>query len=120
MSCAHQLAEHPDKFDVTIVEAVNYCGGQAFSIDIDEKKFGTPWLNQGVQGGSYIYHHTMTFFDKMGFKADPVELQVSFGKDDTFWTNMFPTKLLAEHQKEIKRFHMMLKIIRKLEVVFAI
>jgi hypothetical protein len=120
MSCAHQLAEHPEKFEITLVEAVGYCGGQAFSINIDKEKFGAPWLNQGVQGGSYIYHHTMTMFARMGFKANPVELQVSFGKDETFWTNVFPTKLLADHQKEIGKFNTMLKIVRKLEVFLGI
>lgn len=50
MSCAEQLSHHPDKFDVTLVEAQDYCGGQAFSIDIDEKQFGASWMNQGVQG----------------------------------------------------------------------
>ncbi|KAK6433902.1 hypothetical protein LTR95_009918 [Oleoguttula sp. CCFEE 5521] len=60
MTCAHHLAQHPDKFDVTVVDAVNYCGGQAYSIPIDKEKTGASWLNQGVQGGSYIFHHTMT------------------------------------------------------------
>lgn len=50
MSCAEQLSRHPDKFDVTLVESQDYCGGQAFSIDLDEKKFGAKWMNQGVQG----------------------------------------------------------------------
>jgi len=52
MSCAHHLAEHPDKFDVTVVDAVDYCGGQAFNIPIDKERYGASWLNQGVQGGS--------------------------------------------------------------------
>lgn len=76
MSCANQLAEHPDKFDVTLVDAVDYCGGQAFSIPLDKNKHGASWLNQGVQGGSYIFHHTMTFFARLGYHADPVKLQV--------------------------------------------
>lgn len=50
MSCADGLSNHPDRFDVTLIEAQNYCGGQAFSIPIDEKKYGAPWMNQGVQG----------------------------------------------------------------------
>jgi hypothetical protein len=33
-------------------------------------------LNQGVQGGSYIFHHTMTMFARQGHYADPVKLQV--------------------------------------------
>ena len=76
MSCAYHLAQHPDKFDVTLIDAVDYCGGQAFSIPIDKQKHGAAWLNQGVQGGSYIFHHTMTMFARQGFHADPVNLQV--------------------------------------------
>jgi hypothetical protein len=120
MSCAHHLAEHQDDFDVTLVDAVDYCGGQAFSIPLDKQKTGAGWMNQGVQGGSYIFHHTLTMFARQGYHADPVKLQVSFGKDDTFWTNVFPTKLLAEHQKEIKNFNRMLRIVRWFEVIFAL
>jgi hypothetical protein len=45
---------------------------------------------------------------------------VSFGKDDNFWTNVFPTQLLARHQKEIRRFARMLSIIRWFEIFFAL
>jgi hypothetical protein len=120
MSCAYHLAQHPDKFDVTIIEAANYCGGQAFSIPIGKDKHGASWLNQGVQGGSYIFHHTMTMFARQGYAANPVKLQVSFGKDDRFWTNVYPTKLLERHQGEIRRFVRMLSIVRRLEVFFAL
>ena len=77
MSCAHHLAEHPDKFDVTVIDSSSYCGGQAFSIPLDKEKHGASWLNQGVQGGSYIFHHTMTMFARQGHHADPVKLQVN-------------------------------------------
>ncbi|KAF2421798.1 FAD/NAD(P)-binding domain-containing protein [Tothia fuscella] len=120
MSCAYQLSAHPDKFDVTLVDTNDFCGGQAFSIPIDKEKFGASWLNQGVQGGSPIFHHTMTMFARQGFYADPLKLQVSFGKDDTFWTNVFPTKLLATHQNEVRRFVRMLSIVRTFELFFAL
>jgi hypothetical protein len=120
MSCAHHLSQHPDKFDVTMIDAVDYCGGQAFSIPIDKERHGASWLNQGVQGGSYIFHHTMTMFARQGHRADPVNLHVSFGKDDIFWTNVFPTELLARHQKEIARFKRMLTIVRWFELFFAL
>ncbi|KAK4186977.1 hypothetical protein QBC35DRAFT_411438 [Podospora australis] len=120
MSCAHHLAQHPDKFDVTLIEATNYCGGQAFSIPLDKEKHGASWLNQGVQGGSYIFHHTMTMFARQNHVANPVNLQVSFGKGDQFWTNVYPTKLLERHQGEIKRFYWMLKIIRWFEIFFML
>lgn len=120
MSAAHHLIEHPDKFDVTLIDAVDYCGGQAFSIPIDKNKFGASWLNQGVQGGSYIFHHTMTMFARQGHVANPVKLQVSFGKDDIFWSNVYPSKLLERHQKEVKRFAWMISFIRWFEILFAL
>lgn len=120
MSCAHHLAEHPDKFDVTLVDAVDYCGGQAYSIPLDKQKTGASWLNQGVQGGSYIFHHTMAMFGRNGFWADPVKLQVSFGKGDQFWSNVYPTKMLDKHKSEVVKFFRMLKVIRALELFFAL
>ncbi|KAK5711716.1 hypothetical protein LTR15_012311 [Elasticomyces elasticus] len=120
MSCAHHLAQHPEKFEVTVVDAVNYCGGQAYSIPIDKEKTGASWLNQGVQGGSYIFHHTMAMFGRNGYWADPVKLQVSFGKGEQFWTNVYPTKLLKKHASEVKRFYWMLKIVRTFEIFFAL
>ncbi|SMR61026.1 unnamed protein product [Zymoseptoria tritici ST99CH_3D1] len=120
MSCAHHLANHPDQFDITIVDAVDYCGGQAYAIPIDKEKTGASWLNQGVQGGSYIFHHTMTMFARNGFRADPVKLQVSFGKGEQFWSNVYPTKMLKKHAKEVQRFFKMLKIVRMFEIFFAL
>lgn len=120
MSCAFHLAQHSDKFDVTLMEASSYCGGQAFAIPIEKEQHGASWLNQGVQGGSYIFHHTMTMFARQGYAANPVKLQVSFGKDDQFWTNVYPTKLLERHQCEIRRFVRMLSIIRWFELFLAV
>jgi hypothetical protein len=120
MSAAYHLAQHPDKFQVTLVDSSSYCGGQAFSVPLDKNKHGASWFNQGVQGGSNIFHHTLTMFARQGYQADPVNLQVSFGKDETFWTNVFPTELLANHQKEIKRFATVLKFMRYFEVFFAL
>lgn len=120
MSCAYHLSQHPDKFDMTLIEAADYCGGQAFSIPIDKTKYGASWLNQGVQGGSYAFHHTMTMFHRQEHAASPVKLQVSFGKGDQFWTNVYPTKLLSRHEKEARRFEWMLKIVRWFELIFAL
>lgn len=120
MSCAHHLAAHPDKFDITLIEAAAHCGGQAFSIPLDKTQHGASWLNQGVQGGSYIFHHTMTMFARQGFAASPVKLQVSFGKGAGFWTNVFPTELQERYRGEIRRFVWMLGVVRRLEVLFAL
>jgi len=118
MAAADTLAQHPDRFDVTLIDAVDYCGGQAFSIPIDKERHGASWLNQGVQGGSYIYHHSFKMFEKQGHVSTPVKLQVSFGKDETFWTNVFPTKLVEKHRSEIKRFHRALKIVHYTELLW--
>ncbi|KAG8988398.1 hypothetical protein FRB90_002762 [Tulasnella sp. 427] len=120
MSCANQLAQHPDRFKVTLVEATDYCGGQAFSIPVDKERHGAEWINQGVQGGSHIFHHTIHMFKKQGHDATPVNLQVSFGKGDKFWTNVFPTTLLDKHQAEIQKFEKVLKFLRYTELVFGL
>ncbi|KAF2965089.1 hypothetical protein GQX73_g8498 [Xylaria multiplex] len=120
MSTAYHLSQHPEKFNVTLIDAVDYCGGQAFSIPLDKSRHGASWCNQGVQGGSYIFHHTLTMFARQGYHADPVELQVSFGKDETFWTNMFPTQLILRHQKEAARLTILLKLMRWFEILFAL
>ena len=120
MSTAYHLSNHPEKFDVTLIEAVDYCGGQAFSMPLDKEKHGASWFNQGVQGGSPIFHHTLTMFARQGYHADPVKLQVSFGKDKNFWTNVFPTELLARHQNEVKRLSYVLKFMRWFEIFFAL
>lgn len=120
MACADSLAAHPDKFDVTLIEAQDYCGGQMFSIPIDENKFGAPFLNQGVQGGSHIYHHTFRIFNQQGFSPEPVNLQVAFGKNENFWTNVFPTQLVERHSKEIARFRWVMRFIRWFELLFML
>jgi predicted NAD/FAD-binding protein len=120
MSCAHHLSQAPDKYDITLIDAVDYCGGQAFSIPLNKERHGASWFNQGVQGGSYIFHHTLTMFAQQGYHADPVNLQVSFGKDNTFWTNVFPTDLIARHQKEVKRLAFAIKFMRWFEILFAL
>lgn len=114
------MSNHPDKFDVTLIDAVDYCGGQAFSMPLDKDRHGASWFNQGVQGGSYIFHHTCTMFARQGYHSDPVKLQVSFGKDDTFWTNVFPTEILAKHQKDIRKLVFMWKFMRWFEIFFAL
>ncbi|ESK93396.1 flavin-containing amine oxidasedehydrogenase [Moniliophthora roreri MCA 2997] len=120
MACADTLAQHPERFDVTLVEAQSYCGGQMFSIPINKERHGAEWLNQGVQGGSNIYHHTFHMFGKLDHHPQPVDLQVSFGKGNTFWTNVFPTKLVERHANEIKRFAWVIKVMRWFEIFFAI
>ncbi|CAF1218757.1 unnamed protein product [Rotaria sordida] len=41
MSCANQLAQHTEKFDVTLIDSIDRCVEQAFSIPVDKEKYGT-------------------------------------------------------------------------------
>ncbi|KOS16799.1 hypothetical protein ESCO_004589 [Escovopsis weberi] len=100
-------------FEVTVLEANDVVGGQATSIPIDQSRYGAPWMNNGVQGGSKIFQHTFNFFNQYGYPAQEVELEVAFGKgQDGFWTNCFPSKLVEKHASDIKRFGLFLKVIR--------
>ena len=130
-SCAAGLAAHPDKFKVTLLERNDTVGGQASSIAIDETKFGAPWVNNGVQGGSgvrltllsgmtdktdlgfKIFKHTFKIFRSLGYPVQPVDLQISFGKGtNSFWTNVFPSSLVEQYAGDIKKFGYFLKVIK--------
>lgn len=88
-------------------------GGQATSIPLDKDKYGTSWMNDGVQGGSPAFKHTFHFFNRYGHDAEEVKLQVAFGKgQDTFWTNCFPTHLVDRFSGDIKKFGKVLKLIK--------
>ncbi|MCJ1439819.1 MAG: hypothetical protein MMC23_000300 [Stictis urceolatum] len=113
MSCAATLAQHPERFQVTILERMGVCGGQATSISIDKEKYGTSWMNDGVQGGSPIFRHTFNFFRKYGHEPQEVKLQVAFGKGkDSFWTNAFPSQMVEQFSADIKKFGKVLKLIK--------
>ncbi|CAL3965959.1 hypothetical protein PZA11_002770 [Diplocarpon coronariae] len=113
MSCAATLAQHPNSFKVTIIERNDVTGGQATSISLDRDKYGTDWMNDGVQGGSPIFKHTFNFFKKYGHEPQEVKLQVAFGKGpDGFWTNCFPSNLVNNFSADIRKFGRVLKIIK--------
>lgn len=70
------------------------------------KLWGSRWSVQ-------IFKHTFNFFNQHGSPAQPLQLQVSFGKGESgFWTNCFPSKLVAKHSSDIKRFGLFLKVIK--------
>ena len=57
----------------------------------------------------------------MGFKSTEVGMQISFGKgEEKFWTNVFPSELVAKHTSNIKKFGRILKIIKIFEPFFAV
>lgn len=61
ISCVDQLCEKSNEFNVTLIDSINRCVGQVFSIGINETKSGSTWLNQG---GSPIFHHTFRMFQR--------------------------------------------------------
>ena len=96
-----------------MIERNGFCGGQATSISLDKEKYGTSWLNDGVQGGSPIFRHTFNFFRRYGHEPQEVKLQVAFGQGkDGFWTNVFPSQLVDQYSADIKKFGKVLKIIK--------
>ena len=112
-SCAATLAQHPNRYQVTILERMEVCGGQATSISLDKSKYGTSWLNDGVQGGSPIFKHTFNFMRRYGHEPRGVKLQVSFGQGkESFWTNCFPSQMVDQFSADIKKFGKVLKLIK--------
>ncbi|OJD16725.1 hypothetical protein AJ78_03151 [Emergomyces pasteurianus Ep9510] len=121
MSCAATLAEHPNKFDITIIERAGTPGGVATSLPLDRHIYGADWMNNGVQGGPGLFRHTFKYLRDYGFDPKEMKLQFSFGKDkENFWTNVFPTALVEKHADEIKKFGKALEIIRKGGIVLWI
>ena len=96
MSAAYALSKSPEKFEVTLYECSATVGGMATSTDIDETKYGTSYINDGVQGASPVFHNMYAMFDVLGFKALKVRMQVSFGRDaeNEFWSNVFPSRII--------------------------
>ncbi|KAI0790632.1 FAD/NAD-P-binding domain-containing protein [Abortiporus biennis] len=119
MSAAYALSRHPDLFSVTVFDKEGVAGGMATSIDIDSKKYGASYINDGVQGCSPTFANTMRMFRMLGYEPTEVGMQISFGKGDDFWTNVFPTALTSQFQNDIAKFGRVLKVIKKLEVPFA-
>ncbi|EKM78905.1 hypothetical protein AGABI1DRAFT_129177 [Agaricus bisporus var. burnettii JB137-S8] len=121
MAAAYALSQHPDKFDVVLYERSAHPGGMATSVPIDKAKYGAEYINDGVQGASPVFYNTYALFDRLGFKASDVGMQVSFGRDPEtdFWTNVFPSPVIDEFNADIKKFGWVLKVIKALELVFA-
>ncbi|VDC07912.1 unnamed protein product [Peniophora sp. CBMAI 1063] len=119
MSAAYALSRHPEKYRVTVFDKQPFPGGMATSLDIDANKYGASYINDGVQGCSPQFANTIRMFRELGFNASPVGMQISFSKGEDFWSNVFPSPLTEQFQKDIKKFGKVLGIIKKTEVLFA-
>ncbi|KAF9892117.1 hypothetical protein FE257_002523 [Aspergillus nanangensis] len=121
MSCASTLAKHPDRFEISLFDVASYTGGQATSIPLDEGRYGASWLNDGVQGGSGIFRHTLNFFRQYGHDPHEVQLQVSFGKGArSFFTNVFPSPLVDQYAAEIQKLGRVLTWIKRLMPILGV
>ncbi|KAG6873468.1 hypothetical protein C0995_015171 [Termitomyces sp. Mi166 len=122
MSAAFAFSQHPDLFDVVVYERSASPGGMATSTPIDKEKYGADYINDGVQGASPVFHNTYAMFDKLGFSASDVGMQVSFGRnpETEFWSNVFPSQVIDRFSPDIKKFGKVLKIIKAMEPVFAL
>lgn len=96
MAAAEALSRHPEQFQVTVIERTHVCGGMATSEEIDPKKFGASFINDGVQGSSPQFANTFAAFNLMGFEPSKIDMQVSFGRDVDidFWSNVFPSDVI--------------------------
>lgn len=94
MSCATALAQHPDRFDVTLIEAQDYCGGQMFSIPLSEERFGAAWLNQGVQGYVFIGLASVEGSISISSPGGRISTIIHSGSSDN-WVMMFTREYLS-------------------------
>lgn len=119
MSCAYALSRHPDKFEITVFDKESEPGGMATSIPIDADRYGASYINDGVQGCSPAFANTIKMFKLLGYECSEVGMQISFGTESTFWSNVFPSPLIRQFQTDIKKFGKALKTIKRLELIFA-
>ncbi|KAF8321731.1 FAD/NAD-P-binding domain-containing protein [Clavulina sp. PMI_390] len=118
-SCAYALSKHPERYEVTVFDKENVPGGMATSLPIDADKYGASYINDGVQGCSPQFSNTLKMFELLGYKPIEVGMQISFGKGENFWSNVFPSSLTRKFEKDIAKFGRVLKTIKRLEVLFA-
>lgn len=103
LSAAYSLSLSPDTFEGTVFDGAPNVGGSATSHALPPG-FGAEYLNEGVQGAPETFRNTFNLFhDVLGFQSKEIEMQISFGKGENFWTNIFPTQLIEEHKDNIKR-----------------
>ncbi|KAH9963103.1 hypothetical protein BGW80DRAFT_1563683 [Lactifluus volemus] len=103
LSAAYALSNHPDKFSVTVFEKEPVPGGMASSMDIDCERYGASYINDGVQGCSPAFANTLRIFRDLQFPPERVDMQISFGKGENFWTNVFPSPLTERLAHDIRK-----------------
>ncbi|PWZ03502.1 hypothetical protein BCV70DRAFT_18495 [Testicularia cyperi] len=123
MSACHAFSNSPKEFDVVLYDKQCSLGGSATSYQLpDPAKYRSQYINDGVQGASPVFYNTFKVFEQvLGFRAQEVGMQISFGKGkESFWSNVFPSELVEKYSDDIKKFGRTLKTIKKFEVLFAV
>lgn len=130
-AAAWSLSLHPQKFDVTVYEKTSQAGGVATSEHMQANTVQSssassaipnevvPWINDGVQGGAPSYRNVCLLLEHLGFAPHPVQMKVSFGKNETSWNNTTETQLVRELRDDIERFGRVLVWIHRLEFIFT-
>ncbi|KAI0259481.1 hypothetical protein BC834DRAFT_627943 [Gloeopeniophorella convolvens] len=120
MSAAYALSKHPDRYEVTVFDKEPVAGGMASSMDVDPARFGAGHINDGVQGCSPAFANTLRIFRELGFPPEKVEMQISFGQGEDFWTNVFPSPLTERLAPQIRKFGRVLRTVKRLEGALAL
>ncbi len=110
-ACAWSLAQHPHKFSVVVFDANPRAGGVAYSVALPDGRV----INEGVQGGAPSYRNTLQLLSRLGLEVRPVNMTVSFGRDEHHWSNTADSPLLQRLRDDIARFARVLRLISRLE-----
>jgi predicted NAD/FAD-binding protein len=115
ISAAWNLSQHPDQFEVEVWEKSEIPGGVATSKELDDGLY----INDGVQGGSPMYHNTINLMERVDMHCSPVKMKFSFGQGENAWNNTKPSLLQRKFKSEIARFGTVIKIVDTLKFIFA-
>ncbi|KAI0300062.1 hypothetical protein B0F90DRAFT_1817851 [Multifurca ochricompacta] len=116
LSAAYALSKHTDKFIVTVFEKEPVAGGMASSTDIDPVIMALRTSTTAFRAAPQLSPTRCVSFASSAFHLR----EISFGKGENFWTNVFPSPLTERHAADIRKFGRVLKTVKLLEVVLAL
>lgn len=118
LSAAWALSQHPERFDVTLLERNDYLGGNAVTVDIPQDD-GT-LIPIDISVTAYIptvYQNYMNLLRRFGIRSLPTRFSysVSYGKD--IYAHDFESPLKDELRPEIERFQRLLRRMQRINVL---
>ncbi len=102
MSACHAFSNSSDEFDVTLYDSNALSAARATSYQLPRSSQVQVAVHQRwCQGASPVFYNTFKVFEHvLGFKAQEVGMQISFGKGkESFWSNVFPSELVEKYSK---------------------